>query len=167
MGQDSYKELQFQNTAKTIVVDKLDLSSTTTSCDEGISNVSRDDSPKHKKIPQSKTKNGRKRKNEQNGDEKHSESKKNKKQKGSHLRKNIKNILDADALQAEAKAAKAEEQERLKRLHDAQLAQKNILLNQRTNQHPPQQIVQKAIKERNDEIINISSSSGEESKNNE
>ena len=35
---------------------------------------------------------------------------------------------DADALQAEAKAAKAEEQERLKRLHDAQLAQKNIVI---------------------------------------
>merc|ERR1712045_325902 len=118
--QDSYEELQFQNTAKTIVIDKLDLSSTTTSCDEGISNVNRDDSPNHKNIPQSKTKNVRKRKNEQNGDKKHSESKKSKKQKGSHLRRNIKNILEADALQAEAKAAKAEEQERLKRLHDAQ-----------------------------------------------
>merc|ERR1712045_485681 len=74
--QDSYEELQFQNTAKTIVIDKLDLSSTTTSCDEGISNVNRDDSPNHKNIPQSKTKNVRKRKNEQNGDKKHSESKK-------------------------------------------------------------------------------------------
>ena len=164
--QDSYEELQFQNTAKTIVIDKLDLSSTTTSCDEGISNVNRDDSPNHKNVPQSKTKNGRKRKNEQNGDAKHSESKKNKKAKGSHLRKNIKNILEADALQAEAKAAKAEEQERLKRLHDAQLAQRNILLNQRTNQHPLQDLDQKATKERNDEIINISSSSGEESKKN-
>merc|ERR1711994_264902 len=112
------------------------------------------------------TKNGRKRKKEQNGDAKHSESKKNKKSKGSHLRRNIKNILDADSLQAEAKAAKAEEQERLKRLHDAQLAQKNILLNQRTPQHPPQEIDQKATKERNDEVINISSSSGEESKKN-
>merc|ERR1712223_2162738 len=86
--------------------------------------------------------------------------------KGSHLRKNIKNILEADALQAEAKAAKAEEQERLKRLHVAQLAQRNILLNQRTKQHPPQEIDQKATRERNDEIINISSSSGEESKKN-
>ena len=71
-------------------------------------------------------------------------------------------------MQVESKEAKAEEQERLKRLQEAQAAQKNLLLNQWSKQRSLKgQLDPKAkSKTQDDEIINISSSSGEESKPN-
>ena len=180
----SCDELHFQKTGKTVILDKLELSSTTSS-DEGekqllqnktknngqsAMNASKPDSPSTNKTidSQRKPKNGRKRKNENFEKEKGSEEKKKKKQKGSHLRKNIKDIIETNALQVESKEAKAEEQERLKRLQEAQAAQKNLLLNQWSKQRLLKgQLDPKAkSKTQDDEIINISSSSGEESKPN-
>ena len=167
--QNACEELHFRNTSKTVVIDKLDLSSTSSSCDEGISNMNEGDgsSPNGENIPQSQTRKSRKRKTDKTVDVKNGDTKKKKKHKGSNMRRNIKDILDADALQAEAKEAKAEEQERLRRLHEAQVAQKNLILNQRSTQSLSEQVnYNQRFRDQSEEIINISSSSGEENKKN-
>jgi len=87
--QNACEELHFRNPSKTVVIDKLDLSSTSSSCDEGISNMNEGDgsSPNGENIPQSQARNSRKRKTDKTVDVKNGDTKKKKKHKGSHMRK--------------------------------------------------------------------------------
>ena len=107
-------------------------------------------------------------------------SKSKKKQKSRHLRKNIKDIRKSESLQNEAKEAKAEEQERLKRLQDAQAAQKRLLqevlsrqacanwqpkdnaANCQNDQYSKNQVESVSLTPSKDDVINLTSSSGEE-----
>jgi RAD54-like protein 2 len=168
----------------------LDISSTSTSsCEEHpeIANPEGKTSSNHSEIDTKCPKNiqstqkDRKRKREKCDDKnKAKESKSKKKHKSSHLRKNIKDIFKEDSLQTEAKTAKEEEQERLKRLHESQASQKKlfqeVLAKQnyvRWQQQQEQEHQQKrhqitkyqdeVVSTKNrDEIIHISSSSGED-----
>ena len=141
-------------------------------------------SSKSNKSAASRVQNNKKRKIEKSKDEDAGETKAKKRSKSRHLRKNIKDILKADSLQAEAIEAKAEEQDRLKRLQEAQatqrklfqevLSKQNILQweskKESENQHnhlliPQSNTSSIALKQSNNEVIDITGSSEEENTN--